>query len=98
MPIYKFECEKCGHTDEIKANIDFDFEAAPVKCCGESMTRVICAPTVVYKGAGFYTTENRGITGHKRKPNIKVGTVSELSEKEQDKLAERGIKGQVAGS
>jgi len=57
------------------------------KCseCGGAVSRVIFAVPVHYKGPGFYITESRGITGKKRKPNIKVGMTSDLSEAEQER-------------
>ena len=49
------------------------------------MRQKISLFTAIYKGPGFATTEARGITGRKRRPNIKVGTVGDLPPEEREK-------------
>ena len=63
MPIYEFECnnEKC----EANARYDKEFsisEPHDLDCpfCGESMRKVYSSvPSVIFKGSGFYSTDNR---------------------------------------
>ena len=80
MPIYEYRCDHCLHQFE---KLILTNKTVVVKCpdCGGRVYKVFpSACSVHYKGPGFYTTEQRGITGRKRKPNIKIGNVSDLNE------------------
>ena len=71
-PIYQYVCSKCGNTFEKIQNWGEDKAICP-KCGGEGEKDLFPAPVPVhYKAAGFFTTEQRGLTGQKRKPNIRV--------------------------
>ncbi len=58
MPVYEYRCTK-GHTYEKTEGF-----SAPVtqKCtqCGARARRQISMPSVIFKGSGFYSTDNRG--------------------------------------
>lgn len=84
MPTYVYECESCDHTFEVQQSFKEEPLTECPKCKGK-IHRVIFASPVHYKSAGFYTTEQRGLTGKKRKPNIKVGLTSELPPEEREK-------------
>ena len=56
MPIYTYKCEANGHEFELRQG----FSASPEQVCptcGSTSRRQIHAPTVIYKGSGFYTTD-----------------------------------------
>ncbi len=56
LPIYTYKCEANGHEFELRQ----DFSASPEQVCptcGSTSRRQFHAPTVVYKGSGFYTTD-----------------------------------------
>lgn len=59
MPLYEYRCEKCG--DEYEKREGFDAPARQ-KCptCRGAALRVFHAPPIVFKGSGFYVTDNRG--------------------------------------
>lgn len=87
MPIYEYKCPKCGHVFE-KLSLPGRVGIPEILCpeCGNGFClRKMSLFTPVYKGPGFYTTESRGITGKKRKPNIKVGLRGDLPPEEQEK-------------
>ena len=71
MPTYVYKCDKCDTELEVHQN----FSDAPLTTCkcGGNLHRVIFAVPTHYKCAGFSITDKRGLTGKKRKPNIKVG-------------------------
>mgnify|MGYP005838237767 CR=1 FL=1 len=61
MPTYEYKCDECG--------IRFDrfqhFSEEPLKSCpecGGSVHRVIHPVGIVFKGKGFYVTDNRSDT------------------------------------
>jgi putative FmdB family regulatory protein len=62
MPIYEYECRNCGTRFEKMQPITSD----PVKICpncGEEQVRRIIQPVgVIFKGSGWYITDNRKST------------------------------------
>jgi len=61
MPTYEYKCDECG--------IVFDrfqhFSDDPLKICpecGGSVRRVIQPVGIIFKGKGFYVTDNKGNT------------------------------------
>ncbi len=79
MPVYVYECRSCEHRFEEQQSFSDDslIDCPKAGCSGE-LYRVIQSSYALYKGPGFKTTEARGITGRKRKPNIKVGLKADL--------------------
>ncbi|MBN2123204.1 MAG: zinc ribbon domain-containing protein [Deltaproteobacteria bacterium] len=56
MPIYEFECTKCGHLAEVWQS----FSDAPLtKCerCNGKMKKLISQSTFHLKGSGWYVTD-----------------------------------------
>lgn len=57
MPVYEYRCSR-GHTYEKTEGF-----SAPTrqKCleCGAAARRLISMPSVIFKGSGFYSTDNR---------------------------------------
>lgn len=58
MPIYEYRCAVCGSTFERVTGFD---DTSAVTCPnGHSDTRRIFSPPgIVFKGSGFYVTDNR---------------------------------------
>ncbi len=57
MPLYEFQCPKCGHRFE---RIQKFSDPDPKKCpeCGASkIERLLHAPAVQFKGSGWYVTD-----------------------------------------
>lgn len=63
MPIYTYRCENCGVQFDRKQK----FEDEPLKVCPECQTetlRKVYLPVgIVFKGSGFYATDNRSPSG-----------------------------------
>lgn len=58
MPVYTYQCEECGVRFDLKQS----FSDAPVSVCpecGGATHKVIQPVGVVFKGSGFYVTDNR---------------------------------------
>jgi len=56
MPLYEYQCKKCGHRFErIQSYSAEDVKECPV-CQGE-VERLISAPAIRFKGSGFYSTD-----------------------------------------
>jgi putative FmdB family regulatory protein len=58
MPTYEYICRACGHNFEIyQAFTDDTLTICP--SCGGELRKVFGAPTITFKGSGFYATDNR---------------------------------------
>jgi putative FmdB family regulatory protein len=58
MPLYEYRCEECGVRFERRQS----FSAEPVKVCpecGGNVHRLIGPAGIIFKGSGFYVTDNR---------------------------------------
>jgi putative FmdB family regulatory protein len=58
MPIYEYECGSCHHRFERKQKFDEEPVAMCPKCGGKAR-RVIHSTPIIFKGSGFYITDNR---------------------------------------
>lgn len=61
MPIYEYKCRKCNTIFEAIQSFG---ASSPTRCdaCGASsqyLTRLISTSQIVFKGSGFYLTDNR---------------------------------------
>jgi putative FmdB family regulatory protein len=57
MPTYEYVCKNCGHLFEIVQSMRDD----PLKeCpeCGGELRKVFAAPSISFKGSGFYATDH----------------------------------------
>jgi putative FmdB family regulatory protein len=56
MPLYEYLCTKCGHRfEQIRKFSDKQLRKCPE--CGGVIEQVITAPSVQFKGSGFYQTD-----------------------------------------
>ncbi len=58
MPIYSYRCNDCGHEFDIRQRMSEDPLTICPSCNGE-IRRVVSSVGVVFKGSGFYVTDNR---------------------------------------
>ncbi len=59
MPTYEYRCTKCGEHLEVYQS----FSEEPLKKhagCGGKLNKVLGSVGIVFKGSGFYRTDNRG--------------------------------------
>jgi putative FmdB family regulatory protein len=59
LPLYEYECVKCGHRFE---KIESASASATKKCpqCGSKAERLLAAPAIQFKGSGWYVTDYAG--------------------------------------
>jgi putative FmdB family regulatory protein len=56
MPLYEYQCEKCGHRfEKIQKFSDRMVKKCPE--CGGKVEQMISAPAVQFKGSGWYVTD-----------------------------------------
>jgi putative FmdB family regulatory protein len=66
MPVYEYECTKCGHQMELLQRIA-DPPVSRCDICSGKMRKLISHSTFHLKGSGWYVTDyasNRGNTDH----------------------------------
>ncbi len=74
MPIYEYECPKCGRFDALQKMSDSPLKTHDV--CGSKVRKVMSAAGFAFKGSGFYITDYNGrnsaaITGKSDKKDKK---------------------------
>src|SRR6478736_3300999 len=77
MPLYEYECKKCGHRFE---KIQKFSDAMVKKCpdCGGKVEQMISAPAVQFKGSGWYVTD------YAKKPSAGSSSKSDSESKKSD--------------
>lgn len=58
MPVYTFGCSKCQQNVEVEHGFNQPHPKRH-KGCGGTLKRTFNMPQVVFKGAGFYSTDKR---------------------------------------
>ena len=99
MPVYAYRCESCGVHFERQQS----FSDAPLKRCPEcnknSLRKVIGPVGVVFKGSGFYATDNRSTSGlHTPKSDEKEKNEGASSEKPKEKTSTESAKSESKSS
>jgi len=87
MPIYIYQCDRCGITFERRQHIG---EPPLTKCpkCGGHVHRLIQPVGIIFKGPGFYVTDNRAAssTTAPAKSKSKDKEAKGATEAEQDSV------------
>ena len=55
MPLYEYQCPKCGRFELIRKFSDPPLEACPT--CGSAVHKLMSAPAIQFKGTGWYITD-----------------------------------------
>ena len=64
MPLYEYQCKKCGHRfEKIQKFSDKPIKKCPE--CGGTVEQLISPPAVQFKGSGWYVTDyaRKGTSG-----------------------------------
>ncbi len=78
MPTYEYECEQCGvRFERLQRMADSPLVDCPE--CGGHVHRVMQPVGVIFKGSGFYVTDNRGksstgVPAKKKEDDTKTST------------------------
>ena len=85
MPLYEYECTDCQkRIEKIQRFSDPPLEVCP--SCGGAVKRLIHAPAVQFKGAGWYVTDYGGKTESRREGEKKdASTTTESTAKSESK-------------
>lgn len=75
MPIYEYACDSCGHSFERRQR----FSDKPVSTCpecGSEVRRVFYPAGIIFKGSGFYITDNRKSNGSSASESAKEASTA----------------------
>jgi putative FmdB family regulatory protein len=84
MPIYEYECEECKRRFEVFQHFSDEPVAACPECSG-SVRRVIQPVGIIFKGSGFYVTDNRQLPAKEAAKELPGGDGDGARKKEKDK-------------
>jgi putative FmdB family regulatory protein len=61
MPQYDYKCKDCKTAFSISASFTSMLGCKPsCPCCkGENIEKIYSAPNIIFKGSGFYNTDNK---------------------------------------
>ena len=85
MPIYEYECRRCGHRFELIQK----FSDKPRKRCPEcsgAVDRLISPPAIRFKGTGWYVTDyadKKKPTGEDKPDSATASSKSDKAEAKQ---------------
>jgi putative FmdB family regulatory protein len=106
MPIYEYECRKCGHSfDAMQKVSDGPLRKCP-ECGALKLQRLVSAPQFRLKGTGWYETDfkkdgrKRLVDGSDAKPAAADGDKADKPEKadKTDKAEAKADKKPAAGT
>ena len=63
MPTYTYRCETCGHQFDIFQHFTEDSLTECPECGKNTLHKVYSPVGIVFKGSGFYSTDNRSPSG-----------------------------------
>ncbi len=72
MPLYEYQCEKCGESFEVMQKFSDEPLTAHEKC-GGSVHRLVSAPALQFKGSGWYITDYAKSSGPAGNGDAKSG-------------------------
>src|SRR5690348_18075360 len=94
MPLYEYECKKCGHRFErIQKFSDPHVKKCPD--CGGPVEQVISAPAVQFKGTGWYVTD---YAKKSSAPSSHSDSSSKNDDKKDDKADQKSDKKDTGSS
>ena len=84
MPVYEYQCKTCGHVFEREHAIGEKKKYRCPECSCNQTQKLVSQVGVIFKGSGFYKTDNRtnggGAAVKKTKKSAESGTTEKSSD------------------
>jgi putative FmdB family regulatory protein len=81
MPIYTYRCENCGVQFERRQKFTDDPLKRCPECSKNTLRKVYLPVGIVFKGSGFYATDNRSPSGSRTTSKSESETSTSSTEK-----------------
>jgi putative FmdB family regulatory protein len=77
MPLYEYECDKCGHRFEVIQKFSDPLVDSCPKC-GSAVRKLMSSPAIQFKGSGWYITDyaKKDSTAATKAGNAKDGSTA----------------------
>jgi len=81
MPLFEYQCENCGVRFE---RLQRKSDAMEKECpeCGGPVRRLLQPPGIIFKGSGFYVTDNRRSSSGSRRSSSNATSESDSAKSE----------------
>jgi putative FmdB family regulatory protein len=97
MPLYEYQCDDCGLRFERRQPITADpLEKCPE--CGGKVHRLIHPVGIIFKGKGFYVTDNRKAKSSTAVPKSKSDSNSTTEKSKKSEKSESSSKDSKSSS
>lgn len=80
MPIYTYRCENCGIQFDRRQKFSDDPLTICPECKTETLHKVYSPVGIVFKGSGFYATDNKSPSGGESIRNIETENATKSEE------------------
>ncbi len=89
MPIYTYRCENCGVQFERRQKFSDDPLTVCPECEKDALRKVYLPVGIVFKGSGFYSTDNRSSSKVLTSSKSEEGESSSKKEKKDESKKEK---------
>ena len=97
MPLYVYRCNENGHEFQVRQRmVDDPLTECPV--CGGPVRRVVSSVGVVFKGSGFYVTDNRSSSVNGKSSKSKKDAKEGGDTSERSSTSDSGAKSESSGT
>ena len=88
MPVYEYECKKCGKRFELRQKFtDPPAKTCRQKGCSGRVFRVLSPPTIVFKGSGFHVNDYGSGNGNGKRKSERPEKGEADGDKKKEKAA-----------
>ena len=99
VPTYEYRCDSCRRRYERRESFSAPSTHACDRCGKGTATRILHAPTVVFKGSGFYVNDSRkSESGSSKSSDDSTGDSSGKSSKSSGKSPAKKSSGEGASA
>lgn len=85
MPVYVYRCKNCGVQFEQQQSFNDQSLTRCPECSKKTLVKVFTPVGIVFKGSGFYATDNRSPSGGGRNSKEKTADSEKTVEKSSEK-------------
>ncbi|MGC1375952.1 MAG: zinc ribbon domain-containing protein [Anaerolineales bacterium] len=87
MPIYTYRCENCGVRFERQQSFSDQALTRCPECNKNKLRKVITPSGIIFKGSGWYATDNKSKSGAVKPTPVKTGSETKSEGKSESKEA-----------